>query len=88
MAFDSARHAIVLYGGVSPQHDVLSDTWEYVCTPPCYPDLDGNGTLDLFDFLSFTNQFNAGGDSADCDASGVLDLFDFLCFTNAFNAGC
>lgn len=54
----------------------------------CYPDCDGSGTLDLFDFLCFVNEFNAGDPYADCDASGGLDLFDFLCFVNEFNAGC
>jgi hypothetical protein len=56
--------------------------------PSCYPDFTGDGVLDLFDFLEFVNQFNAGDDSANCDGEGGLDLFDFLCFTNAFNAGC
>src|SRR5262249_41557274 len=56
--------------------------------PPCYPDFDGNGTLDLFDFLAFVNAFNAHQNKADCDHNGSWDLFDFLCFTNAFNAGC
>lgn len=55
---------------------------------PCYPDCDGNATLDLFDFLCFTNAFNSQDPYADCDGSGGLDLFDFLCFTNGFNAGC
>jgi plastocyanin len=55
---------------------------------PCPPDLNGDGVLDLFDFLEFTNLFNAGDDAADCETDGVLDLFDFLCYTNAFNAGC
>jgi hypothetical protein len=54
----------------------------------CYPDCDGSGTLDLFDFLCFVNAFNAGDPYADCDGSGTLDLFDFLCFVNEFNAGC
>jgi len=54
----------------------------------CYPDCDGSGSLDLFDFLCFANAFNVGDPYADCDGSGGLDLFDFLCFTNAFNAGC
>ena len=54
----------------------------------CYADFDGSRTLDLFDFLGFTNAFNAGEASADCAADGAFDLFDFLCFTNAFNAGC
>jgi hypothetical protein len=54
----------------------------------CYADCDESGSLDLFDFLCFTNAFNGGEPYADCDGSGGLDLFDFLCFTNAFNAGC
>ncbi len=83
MAYDSDRHAVVLY-------TQWGETWEYLCEPPpCYPDLDGNGVLDLFDFLAFVNSFNAGDTGpSDCDHNGDLDLFDFLCYTNAFNAGC
>ena len=54
----------------------------------CYPDCDGSGTLDFFDFLCFQNAFATGDPYADCDASGVLDFFDFLCFQNEFAAGC
>ncbi len=56
--------------------------------PPCDADLDGNGALDLFDFLTFVNLFNAADPRADCDKNGTHDLFDFLCFVNSFNAGC
>jgi hypothetical protein len=54
----------------------------------CYPDCDGSGTLDFFDFLCFQNEFLAGAPYADCDGSGTLDFFDFLCFQNEFLAGC
>jgi hypothetical protein len=54
----------------------------------CYPDCDGSGTLDFFDFLCFQNAFLAGDPYADCDGSGTLDFFDFLCFQNEFLAGC
>jgi hypothetical protein len=65
------------------------DTFQIVLPPPdCYPDLNGDTVLDLFDFLEFTNLFNAGDELADCEADGAFDLFDFLCYTNAFNAGC
>jgi hypothetical protein len=57
-------------------------------SPFCEADLDGSGTLDLFDFLAFVNFFNAADARADCDDSDTHDLFDFLCFVNAFNAGC
>jgi hypothetical protein len=55
---------------------------------PCYADFTGDGALDLFDFLSFVNAFNAEDPAADCDRNGVFDLFDCLAFVNAFNAGC
>jgi hypothetical protein len=54
----------------------------------CYADCDGDTTLSFFDFLCFTNAFNAGDMYADCDGDQVLSFFDFLCFTNEFNAGC
>ncbi|MFG0284442.1 MAG: CHRD domain-containing protein [Phycisphaerales bacterium JB039] len=54
----------------------------------CYADCDGSGSLDVFDFLCFQNNFATGDSDADCDGSGTLDLFDFLCFQNEFSAGC
>lgn len=56
--------------------------------PPCYADCDGNGRLDIFDFLCFLNAFLEGDPYADCDGSGELSIFDFLCFQNAFLEGC
>jgi hypothetical protein len=55
---------------------------------PCPADINGDGALDLFDFLWYVNAFNDGADRADCTGEGVLDIFDFLCFVNAFNEGC
>ena len=54
----------------------------------CYADCDADGSLSLFDFLCFTNNFNEQDPAADCDADGAFSLFDFLCFTNAFSEGC
>jgi hypothetical protein len=69
---------------------VNDQAWAFIIegVTACYPDCDGSGSLDLFDFLCFTNAFNNNDPYADCDGSGGLDLFDFLCFTNAFNVGC
>jgi hypothetical protein len=63
---------------------------QYVVIPVsgCYPDLDGSGELDFFDFLEFVNLFNDGDPLADCEANGIFDFFDFLCYLNAFNEGC
>ena len=54
----------------------------------CRADLDGDGELTLFDFLSFQNLFDAGDLTADFDGDGNLTLFDFLEFQNEFDAGC
>ena len=61
----------------------------------CFADCDratGVGVLDVFDFLCFSNRFDASHPYAcDCDLStgrGVCDVLDFLCFGNAFNQGC
>ncbi len=54
----------------------------------CRVDLDGDGSLTLFDFLAFQNAFDAGDLLADFDGDGSLTLFDFLQFQNEFDAGC
>jgi hypothetical protein len=54
----------------------------------CRADLDASGTLDLFDFLEFSNLFNAQDPAADFTGDGAYDLFDFLAYVNEFNAGC
>jgi len=54
----------------------------------CRADLDGDGSLTLFDFLAFQNAFDMGDLLADFDGDGELTLFDFLAFQNEFAAGC
>jgi hypothetical protein len=54
----------------------------------CEPDLDADGTLTIFDFLTFLNLFQDGEPLADFDGDGELTIFDFLAFQTAFEAGC
>ena len=51
----------------------------------CPADLDGDGSLTVFDFLAFQNLFDAGDPAADFDGDGELTLFDFLVFQNLFD---
>jgi hypothetical protein len=48
-------------------------------------DLNRDGSLDIFDFLTFQNLFLARNPEADFNLDGVFDIFDFLGFVNAFN---
>ena len=54
----------------------------------CPPDLDADGTLTIFDFLTFLNLFDDGDAQADFDGDGELTIFDFLAFQTAFDVGC
>ncbi len=54
----------------------------------CSVDLDADGSLTIFDFLSFQNLFEDGDAAADFDGDGELTIFDFLAFQTAFDAGC
>lgn len=54
----------------------------------CTIDCDGDGAVDIFDFLCFLDRFSRGDPSADCDGDGTLTVFDFLCFQTGFSWGC
>ena len=56
--------------------------------PTCRADLDGDGSLTIFDFLAFQNLFASGDMRADFDGDGSLTIFDFLAFQNEFALGC
>lgn len=55
---------------------------------PCRADMDGDGSLTIFDFLAYQNLFDAGDLAADFDGDGSLTIFDFLSFQNEFDSGC
>jgi hypothetical protein len=87
---------VVLPGGISSVIFECSAVYPFeidhlqvgLLVDPCPADLDGDGTLTLFDFLAFQNLFDTGDPLADFDGDGALTLFDFLAFQNAFDAGC
>jgi hypothetical protein len=61
--------------------------FDIACTD-CPPDLDADGALTIFDFLTYLNLFQDGDPLADFDGDGELTVFDFLAFGTAFDAGC
>lgn len=58
----------------------------------CPADVDGDGSVDFFDFDAFVGCFEGGtcppGVSADFNGDGFADFFDFDAFVQAFDSGC
>ena len=56
--------------------------------PICPADYNGDGNLDILDFVAFQVGWLAGETAADCDGNGSFDILDFICFQSAFVSGC
>lgn len=55
---------------------------------PCTSDFDGDGFVDIFDYLGFTEAFESGSIGADANADGFLDAFDYDRFVADFESQC
>lgn len=58
------------------------------CGVSCFADADGDGQLDVDDFIHFQTQYATANPGADCTQDGTLSIDDFLCFQTAFSLGC
>jgi len=74
--------------GVSPGAAFFDDASFEMVEGACLADCDGNGDLNILDFVCFQQLFQAGDDGADCDGNGVLNILDFVCFQQLFQQGC
>jgi hypothetical protein len=83
--FDSdGRTDIALIAG----QDYIMTLFNRAC-PGCAADMNGDGVLNILDFVAFQQAFVSGDMAADCDGDGVLsNPLDFVCFKGAFGAGC
>jgi outer membrane protein assembly factor BamB len=54
----------------------------------CAADVNGDGALNILDFVAFQSLFTSGDPLADCNADAVLNILDFVCFQGLFVAGC
>jgi hypothetical protein len=54
----------------------------------CAADFNGDGVLNVLDFVAFQNAFVQQDPKADCDVNGAFNILDFVCFQNLFGAGC
>ena len=54
----------------------------------CEADMNGDGVLNILDFVEFQGKFMALDPAADCDANGAFNVLDFVCFQQLFVNGC
>lgn len=60
----------------------------------CPGDFDGNGSIDIADFLAFVDVYGSSSSDAtynaqmDLDSSGSVDTADFLAFVNVYGSEC
>jgi endonuclease/exonuclease/phosphatase family metal-dependent hydrolase len=50
-------------------------------------DVNGDGVLNILDFVAFQNQFQGGNEAADVNGDGVLNILDFVAFQGLFVGG-
>ncbi len=75
-----------VFGGGFQMIDDMEIT--VTCSAACYADCEGDGDLDVFDFLCFQSEWAAQTAYGDCEQDGDWDVFDFLCFQSAYANGC
>jgi hypothetical protein len=66
----------------------LADGFGTLGEAGCAADVNGDGDLNILDFVAFQGLFVAGDPAADCDGNGALNILDFVCFQGLFAAGC
>jgi len=54
----------------------------------CPADFNGDGVLNILDFVAFQLGWQAQDPKADCDKSGEFQVLDFVCFQLLFTEGC
>ena len=85
--------SIAVSGGVQ-NLDVTQAMLSFTAAAACRGDFDGNGMVNLSDFLAFAGAFGTRSGDAnydariDMDGNGTIDLSDFLAFAEVFGTTC
>jgi probable HAF family extracellular repeat protein len=81
----SADGTTIVGTGVHAGHH---EGWIAHVPAPCRADFDGNGAVNVQDFLGYLQAYATGDPRADTDGSGSITVQDFLGFLNLFGLGC
>ena len=61
---------------------------EVVITLTCPADINGDGVLNVLDFVAFQEKWSAEDPGADCDHNGLFNILDFVCYQTLFQQPC
>lgn len=88
-AWDEASQTLLVSDFAARSVYVLRPAGDATCPCDSPANVNCDDTLNFFDVLAYTQQFNAGNPAADLAAPiGTLNFFDFLAFISLFNQGC
>ena len=93
---DWLGRAISMSGGVAAvgarHHDGNAGNsgavFTFVAGCPCSADVNGDGNLNVLDFVAFQLLWQASDPGADCDGNAEFNVLDFICFQQVFQGGC
>ena len=70
------------------QAAIGADDFTFGVVASCAADCNGDGELNVLDFVCFQGLFTSGDGAADCTGDGALNVLDFVCFQGVFVGGC
>lgn len=72
----------------APQSGLAVAFMDVVPAGACAADCNGDGALDVLDFICFQGEWQAQTAAGDCDGDGAFSVLDFVCFQVRFQGGC
>lgn len=83
--------AIDLYGGEPGAGGTTGTYIDDVSLAPagggCAADCNGDGNLNILDFVCYQAEFQNQTDKGDCDGNGDYNILDFVCYQGEFQGG-
>lgn len=74
------------YFNVNPAPTITSI--EVVPVGGCAADCNGDGALNVLDFVCFQGEWQGQTEAGDCNDDGVYNVLDFVCYQGVFQEGC
>jgi hypothetical protein len=76
------------FGGMTVVGDGDFVTLTVLFGDDCPADINGDGVLNILDFVAFQAAWQAMDPIGDCDGSGTYNILDFVCYQGVFAQGC